>query len=63
LIASEGISDPTIWLDGERFARIRVAAEQCGLERLKPLFEALGGEVPYDELRIAAACLRNAGSR
>jgi ATP-dependent DNA helicase RecQ len=60
LIAEQAISDPTIWVDAEVFARIRAAARQHGLERLKPLFEALEGTVGYDELRIAVACLRNA---
>ena len=60
LIAEQGISDPTIWLDAEQFARIREAAKQHGHQRLKPLFEAFGGTVSYDDLRIAAACLRNA---
>jgi ATP-dependent DNA helicase RecQ len=59
VIASQGISDPTAWLDEDRFARIRAAAKEHGGERLKPIFEALGGEVPYDEIRIGLACLRN----
>ena len=42
------------------FTRIRAAAKQHGIERLKPLFEALGDEISYDEIRIALACLRNA---
>jgi ATP-dependent DNA helicase RecQ len=61
LIASQGISDPTIWLDPVRFQQIRAKAQQHGVDRLKPLFEAFGGDVSYDELRIAVACLRNAG--
>ena len=60
LIADEGISDPSHWLDGELFARIREAARQHGLDRLKPLFDHFEGQVSYDELRIAVACLRNA---
>jgi ATP-dependent DNA helicase RecQ len=60
LIASQGISDPTAWIDDALFARIRAAAKEHGQDRLKPLFEALGGEVPYDQIRIAVACLRNA---
>jgi hypothetical protein len=30
-----------------------------GLEKLRPLFEALDGTVTYDSLRISVACLRN----
>jgi ATP-dependent DNA helicase RecQ len=58
-IASEGISDPAAWLDEPLFSRIRAAAREHGIERLRPLFDALGGEVSYDDLRIAVACLRN----
>jgi len=60
LIATQGISDPSIWVDDRLFARIRAAAQQHGLDRLKPLKEALGDGITYDELRIAVACLRNA---
>jgi len=59
-IAHQGISDPSAWIDDALFARIRAAASQHGIDRLRPLFEALGGEVGYDDLRIAVACLRNA---
>jgi ATP-dependent DNA helicase RecQ len=53
------ITDPTPWLDPTLFARIRQATEQAGLERLRPIHEALGGEVGYDIIRITVACLRN----
>jgi ATP-dependent DNA helicase RecQ len=60
MIVAEEISDPTFWIDAHSFARIRAAAARCGLDRLKPLYEALEGTVTYEDLRIAAACLRNA---
>jgi len=60
LIASHGISDPSAWIDDDLFTRIRAAAKQYGLDRLKPLYEAFAGAVTYDQLRIAVACLRNA---
>jgi ATP-dependent DNA helicase RecQ len=59
LIATEGISDPTFWIEEETFAKVRALAGQHGLDRLKPLYEALEGTVSYDDLRIASACLRN----
>jgi ATP-dependent DNA helicase RecQ len=58
-ITTHGISDPAPWIDDDLFARIRAATKQHGAERLKPLFEAFGGAVSYDQLRIALACLRN----
>jgi hypothetical protein len=30
-----------------------------GTEKLKPIFERLEGAVPYDQIRIAVAALRN----
>jgi ATP-dependent DNA helicase RecQ len=60
LIAQDGISDPTAWLDAGVFERVRAAAARHGCEPLKPLFEAFGGEISYEHIRIAAACLRNA---
>jgi len=59
-IASHGIVDASAWIDDEKLARIRAAVGQHGLDKLKPLFEALGGEIDYAELRVACACLRNA---
>jgi ATP-dependent DNA helicase RecQ len=59
LIASEGICDPTAWLDAALFERIRAAASKFGIDRLRPLFDGLGGEASYEQLRIAVACLRN----
>jgi len=58
-IEREGIKEPSRWVPMEVFERIRAAAERVGYERLKPLFEALGGEVSYDQIRASVACLRN----
>lgn len=33
-------------------ARIREAFEECGVERLKPAFESLGGRIPFTTLRL-----------
>ena len=59
-IAMHGISDHTPWLSDATFEHIRAAAAQHGMDRLKPLKEALGDDVSYDEIKIALACLRNA---
>jgi ATP-dependent DNA helicase RecQ len=60
LIARDEISDPAAWVDVATFDQICAAAAKLGPTPLKPLFEALGGEIPYDQIRIALACLRNA---
>ena len=59
-IALHGISDHTPWLSDALFNRIRAAAQQHSDGRLKPIKEALGDDVSYEEIRIALACLRNA---
>jgi ATP-dependent DNA helicase RecQ len=59
-IALHGISDHSPWVSDATFARIRAAAQQSSDGRLKPIKEALGDDVSYDEIRIALACLRNA---
>ncbi|MEX0704165.1 MAG: DNA helicase RecQ [Planctomycetales bacterium] len=59
-IAQEGVCDPSFWVEEEVFERIRRASAETGLEKLKPIFEALDGTVDYERIRIAVACLRNA---
>ena len=56
----EQITDPTPWVEESTAKRVREAIEAVGPGPLKPLFEHLGGEVPYDEIRIVASCLANA---
>jgi ATP-dependent DNA helicase RecQ len=60
LIGNEQISDPSAWLDATTFERIRLKVSELGSTPLKPLFEAFNGEIPYDQLRIALACLHHA---
>lgn len=53
------VTDPTPWLTIPAFERIQSAAHQVGIDRLKPIFDHLGEEVSYEEIRIAVACMRN----
>ncbi len=45
----------------ERLARIEEAFGVCGSAFLRPVWEYLGSEFSYDEIRIARVCLRQAG--
>src|SRR5262245_37660109 len=45
------------WVDPQTEARVTVAARQHGTQRLKPVFLALGQEVPYDVIRIVLTYL------
>ncbi len=58
-LEAERVTDPAPWLTPETYLRIRDAAHHVGIERLKPIFEHLGEEVPYEEIRVGVACLRN----
>ena len=41
-----------------REERVTAAARQVGVERLKPIFLALGEKVPYDDIRLVLAHLQ-----
>jgi ATP-dependent DNA helicase RecQ len=46
------------WLASERYTQIAAACRQLGMDRLKPLKEALPPEIPYEEIRLVIARLR-----
>jgi ATP-dependent DNA helicase RecQ len=46
------------WMAPERYNEIAAACQQLGMDRLKPLKEALPPEIPYEEIRLVMACLR-----
>ncbi len=46
------------WVPGATYRRVAEAARQVGTERLKPLYLALGEQVPYDEIRLVVAHLQ-----
>ncbi len=58
-VVDQGITDPEPWLDAVVLERIAESASRLSLDRLKPVFDDLGGSVPYDLLRIAFGILRN----
>jgi ATP-dependent DNA helicase RecQ len=46
------------WMAAERYNQIAAACQQLGMDRLKPLKEALPAEIPYEEIRLVIASLR-----
>jgi ATP-dependent DNA helicase RecQ len=46
------------WLPAERYNQIAAACRQLGMDRLKPLKEALPPDIPYEEIRLVIARLR-----
>jgi ATP-dependent DNA helicase RecQ len=49
------------WVSEETEDQIRRAAEQAGIERLRPIKDIVGDAVSYDEIRIVVATLRGDG--
>ncbi|MCH7704812.1 MAG: RecQ family ATP-dependent DNA helicase [Planctomycetes bacterium] len=46
------------WVDGAKYQAVVRAADEVGADRLKPIFERLNKEVPYDEIRCVLAHLK-----
>ena len=61
-LAYQQVTDPSPWVDEATVASVRAAIEEVGGNRLKPIYEYLGEQVPYESIRIVATCWANAGS-
>ncbi len=59
-IQQERVTDPSPWVDPATAQRVAEAASQVGTERLRPIFDLLGGQVSYEQIRIVVLCLKNA---
>ena len=46
------------WVDDTRRASIEEACSRLGMERMKPIKDALPAEITYEEIRLVAAQLR-----
>ena len=57
-IRHDGVTDASPWVPVELIPRIEAAAKKHGFEKLRPVFDELGGEVPYEHIRPAVDCLR-----
>jgi ATP-dependent DNA helicase RecQ len=56
-IRAERPASVAAWIQPDVYQRVAAAARQVGTERLKPIFIALGEQVPYDEIRVVVAHL------
>ncbi|HVS36152.1 MAG TPA: DNA helicase RecQ [Gemmataceae bacterium] len=45
------------WVPDEVVQRVAAAARQLGVERMKPIYQALNEQVPYDDIRLVLAYL------
>jgi len=48
--------DVDVWVDPAKYARILAASG--GTDQMRPIFDALGGEVSYDDISIVLAHVR-----
>ena len=46
------------WVDAAMYAKVVEASRRSDDGRLKPIFEALGGAVPYDLIRVVVSHLK-----
>ena len=64
-VTQERISDVAAWVPLANQQRIEIALSYTGLGircsevRLRPVYEALHGKVPYAQIRVVVACLNN----
>ena len=49
------------WLDPGNYERIAAAARQVGTGFLRPIFLALGEQVPYDDIKLVVANMQARG--
>ena len=57
LINSGQLSDISPWIDEALVQRIHAAAVEHGAGRMRPIFDALEGEVSFEQIRIALAVM------
>ena len=50
------------WVDITTYDAVAAAAQEVGMERLKPIFERLAEKVPYDPIRLVVTHLQARGS-
>ena len=58
-IKQRGLTDAAPWVEQDEFARIATAAAEVGTERLRPIFDALDAQIPFERIRLVLACLAN----
>ncbi len=53
------VTEPEPWLTADQFGSIQKVVEYAGMEKLKPIYEALHGGLSYDLIRTAVTILQN----
>ncbi len=58
-IAARQITDPTRWVEKPLAETIAVVASYADSDRLRPIYDALHGQVGYEAIKIVVACEKN----
>jgi ATP-dependent DNA helicase RecQ len=58
-LAHEKVMSPEPWVEPAVAERVEHAVAAVGDRQLRPIFDQLGGEVPYEVIRITLTCRRN----
>ena len=58
-IRTEGVADPSPWVDRKSSRKIQQAIQTIGSKQKKLIFDHLNKQVSYHEINITLACLRN----
>jgi ATP-dependent DNA helicase RecQ len=53
------VVDPVQWIAPHEVEKITAVAQQMGDSRLKPIYDALKGEIGYESIRVVVGCLQN----
>ena len=58
-VRHRSVTDVSLWVARDEFERVEAAVSGVGANRLKPIYDALGGKIGYEQIRIVVACLAN----
>ncbi len=58
-IQTEGVADPSPWVDGKTAKKIQQTVQTIGSKQKGLIFKHLNGEISYPDINITLACLRN----
>ncbi|HVT27546.1 MAG TPA: DNA helicase RecQ [Lacipirellulaceae bacterium] len=58
-IRQREVADASQWVTRGEIEQIEAIAAQVGTQRLKPIYDALKGQIGYERIRIVVGCLAN----
>ena len=58
-LSENAVTDPTPWVPEAVVSKIEAALVGMETEALRPVHDALGGDVPYEQIRAVRACQKN----